>query len=38
MKKYGKHQNQLFQLMIIQCKQRYTRTSLDCNVAVVDLR
>jgi hypothetical protein len=24
--------------MIVQCKQRYTRTSLPCSVALVDLR
>jgi hypothetical protein len=25
-------------LTVIQCKQRYTRTSLPCNVVVVDIR
>jgi hypothetical protein len=28
----------LLLLMVIQCKQRHTRTSLPCNVAIVDLR
>jgi hypothetical protein len=33
--------NQLFLLLlltVIQCKQRYIRTSLPCNVTVVDLK
>jgi hypothetical protein len=37
-KKKFSQKNQLLELRIIQCKQRYTRTSLPCNVAVVDLR
>jgi hypothetical protein len=28
----------LLLLTVIQCKQRYTRTSLPCNVTVVDLK
>jgi hypothetical protein len=33
-----KQKNPIIQLTIIQCKQRYTHTSLSSNVAVVDLR
>jgi hypothetical protein len=34
-----KHQSLLLLLlMVIQCKQRYTRTSLPCNITVVDLK
>jgi hypothetical protein len=45
LKKYGKKNSDkktkkksIIQLTIIQCKQRYIRPSLPCNVAVVDLR
>jgi hypothetical protein len=40
-KKCLRQKNQLFLLLlltIIQCKQRYIRTSLPCNVTVVDLK
>jgi hypothetical protein len=41
-KKFSEKKKQLLLLLllltVIQCKQRYTRTSLPCNVAVVDLR
>jgi hypothetical protein len=33
-----KNQLLLLLLTVIQCKQRYTRTSLPCNVTVVDLK
>jgi hypothetical protein len=40
-KKCFRQKNQLFLLLLlltaIQCKQRYIRTSLPCNVTVVDL-
>jgi hypothetical protein len=39
--KKNRQKNQLLLLLlltVIQCKQRYTRTSVPCNVAVVDLR
>jgi hypothetical protein len=40
-KKCFRQKNQLFLLLlltVIQCKQRYIRTSLPCNVTVVDLK
>jgi hypothetical protein len=40
-KKFFRQKNQLFLLLlltIIQCKQRCTRTTLSCNVTVVDLK
>jgi hypothetical protein len=38
-KKIFRQKNQLcIANMIVQCKQRYTRTSLPCSVALVDLR
>jgi hypothetical protein len=40
-KKCSRQKNQLFLLLlltVIQCKQRYIRTSLPCNVTVVDLK
>jgi hypothetical protein len=40
-KKCFRQKNQLFLLLlltVIQCKQRYTRTSLPCSVTVVDLK
>jgi hypothetical protein len=40
-KKISDKKNQLLLLLlltVIQCKQWYTRISLSCNVAVVDLR
>jgi hypothetical protein len=40
-KKCFRQKNQLFLLLLltaIQCKQRYIRTSLPCNVTVVDLK
>jgi hypothetical protein len=40
-KKCFRQKNQLFLLSlltVIQCKQRYIRTSLPCNVSVVDLK
>jgi hypothetical protein len=40
MEKMFPTKNQLFLLLltVIQCKQRYIRTSLPCNVTVVDLK
>jgi hypothetical protein len=41
MEKKFQTKNQLLLLLlltVIQCKQRYTRTSLPCNVTVVDLK
>jgi hypothetical protein len=40
-KKCFRQKNQLFLLLlltVIQCKQRYIRTSLPCNFTVVDLK
>jgi hypothetical protein len=42
-KKCFRQKNQLFLLLlllltVIQCKQRYIRTSLPCNVTVMDLK
>jgi hypothetical protein len=42
MKKKFRQKNELLLLLllltVIQCKQRYTRTSLPCNVTVVDFK
>jgi hypothetical protein len=40
-KKFGQKNELLLLLLlltVIQCKQRYTRTSLPCNVTVVDFK
>jgi hypothetical protein len=40
-KKFFRQKNELLLLLlltVIQCKQRYTRTSLSCNVTVVDFK